>query len=41
LVIDARAAVGTVIVHMLEIEVPESAAPGPLNASISWQAAAQ
>jgi hypothetical protein len=38
LVIDARVAVGTVIVHTLEIEVPESAAPGPLNASISWQA---
>jgi hypothetical protein len=40
LVIDARAAVGTVTVHTLEIEVPESAAPGPLNASISWQALA-
>jgi len=41
LVIDARAPVGTVIVHTLEIEVPESAAPGPLNASISWQATTQ
>jgi hypothetical protein len=41
LVIDARAAVGAVTVHTLEIEVPESVAPGPLNASISWQATAQ
>lgn len=41
LVVDARAAVGTVIVHTLEIDVPESAAPGPLNATISWQATAQ
>ncbi|HWW61606.1 MAG TPA: hypothetical protein VN181_09575 [Thermoanaerobaculia bacterium] len=41
LVIDARAAVGTVIIHTLEIAVPESAAPGPLNVSISWQATSQ
>jgi hypothetical protein len=41
LVIDARAAVGTVTIHTLEIEVPESVAPGPLNASISWQATTQ
>jgi hypothetical protein len=41
LVIDARAAVGTVTLHTLEIEVPASAAPGPLNASISWQATTQ
>jgi hypothetical protein len=33
--------VGTVIIHTLEIEVPASAAPGPLNASISWQATTQ
>lgn len=41
LVVDPRAAVGTVTIHTLEIEVPESAAPGPLNASISWQAIAR
>jgi hypothetical protein len=40
-VIDARAPVGAVIIHTLEIEVPESAAPGPLNASISLQATTQ
>jgi hypothetical protein len=41
LVIDARAAVGTVTVHTLEIEVPQTVAPGPLNASIAWQATTQ
>jgi hypothetical protein len=41
MVIDARAEVGAVILHTLEIEVPVSAAPGPLDASISWQATAQ
>jgi hypothetical protein len=41
LLIDARAAVGTVSVHTLEIEVPQSSAPGPLNASIAWQAITQ
>jgi hypothetical protein len=40
LIIDARIAVGTVTTHILEIEVPGSAPPGPLNASISWQATA-
>jgi hypothetical protein len=40
-VIDARAPVGAVIVHTLDIEVPASAAPGPLNASVSLQATTQ
>jgi hypothetical protein len=40
-VIDARAAVGAAILHTLEIEVPASAAPGPLDASISWEATTQ
>jgi hypothetical protein len=37
-VIDPRAAVGTVTIHTLEIEVLESVAAGPLAASISWEA---
>jgi hypothetical protein len=40
-VINARAALGAVSVHTLEIEVPDSAAAGPLAALISWQVTAQ
>ncbi len=35
--VNARAAVGAVSVHALEIEVPASVAAGPLAASISWE----
>jgi hypothetical protein len=41
MVVEARAAVGALTIHTLEIEVPGSAAPGPLAASISWEATAQ
>lgn len=41
IVIDARAAVGAVTVHTLEIEVPDSVAAGPLAASIFWEATTQ
>ena len=37
LVVDAHAAVGTVVFHTLEVEVPVSVAEGPLAASIIWQ----
>jgi hypothetical protein len=40
-VIDSRAAVGAMAVHTLEIEVPGSAAPGPLAASISLEVETQ
>lgn len=36
-VVDARAAVGAMTIHTLEIEVPGSVAAGPLAASISWE----
>ena len=36
-IVDANAAVGTVIVHTLEIEVPTEAAAGPLAASVAWE----
>jgi len=35
--IDARAAIGPVIVHRLEIVVPESGRAGPIDASIVWE----
>ncbi|HEV8658196.1 MAG TPA: hypothetical protein VGS96_06175 [Thermoanaerobaculia bacterium] len=37
LLIDSHAVVGSVVVHRLEIEVPESVAPGPLAAPIVWE----
>lgn len=40
-VVDARAAVGAVTIHTLEIEVAGSVTPGPLAASISWEATAK
>jgi hypothetical protein len=40
-VIDARASVGAMTIHTLEIEVPDSVAAGPLAASISWEATTQ
>lgn len=36
-VVDAHAAVGTVTVHTLDIEVPIEAAAGPLSASVAWE----
>ncbi|HWS71046.1 MAG TPA: hypothetical protein VN605_02985 [Thermoanaerobaculia bacterium] len=35
--VDAHAAVGSISVHQLEIEVPVSVPAGPLAASISWE----
>ncbi|HMC22110.1 MAG TPA: hypothetical protein VKL19_09710 [Thermoanaerobaculia bacterium] len=35
--IDARATIGPVIVHRLEIVVPESGRAGPIDASIVWE----
>ncbi|MGA8806815.1 MAG: hypothetical protein WB973_02985 [Thermoanaerobaculia bacterium] len=40
-VIDARASVGAMTIHTLEIEVPDSVAEGPLSASISWDVTTQ
>ncbi|MEA2336332.1 MAG: hypothetical protein QOE82_339 [Thermoanaerobaculia bacterium] len=40
-VVDSRAAVGAMTIHTLEIEVRDSVAPGPLAASISWEATTQ
>ena len=37
LVVDAHAAVGTVVFHTLDIDVPVSVPEGPLAASINWQ----
>jgi hypothetical protein len=36
-IVDAHAAVGTVTVHTLDIEVPIEAAAGPLSASVAWE----
>ncbi|HEV7571216.1 MAG TPA: hypothetical protein VGQ21_06920 [Thermoanaerobaculia bacterium] len=36
-VVDAHAAVGTITVHTLDIEVPIEAAAGPLSASLAWE----
>jgi hypothetical protein len=40
-VIEARAAVGTMTLHTLEVEVSDSVAAGPLAASISWEVTSQ
>jgi hypothetical protein len=40
-VVSARAAIGAVTVHLLEIEVANTVAEGPLAASISWEATTQ
>ncbi len=39
--VDARASVGVMTIHTLEIEVPGSVAAGPLAASISWEVTTQ
>jgi hypothetical protein len=36
-VVDAHAAVGTVSIHTLDIEVPIEAAAGSLSASVTWE----
>ena len=41
LVVSARAAVGAMTVHLLEIEVAGTVAEGPLAASISWEVTTQ
>jgi hypothetical protein len=40
-VVSSHTAVGAVTIHALEIDVPESAAPGPLAVSVSWEATTQ
>lgn len=40
-IVDARAALGDVTVHTLDIEVPDTVAAGPLAALISWEATSQ
>jgi hypothetical protein len=40
-IVSARAAVGAVTVHILEIEVADTVAEGPLAASISWEVTTQ
>jgi hypothetical protein len=39
-VVSTHAAIGAVIVHIIEIDVPASAPEGPLTASIAWEATA-
>jgi len=41
IVVNPRAAVGTMTIHTLEIEVSDSVAEGPLSASIYWEVTAQ
>jgi hypothetical protein len=36
-VVDAHAAVGTVTIHTLDIEIPIEAAAGSLSASVTWE----
>jgi hypothetical protein len=37
LVVDAHAAVGTVTIHTLDVEIPNEAAAGSLSASVTWE----
>lgn len=41
IVVNPRAAVGTMNIHTLEIEVPDSVTEGPLSALIHWEATTQ
>ena len=41
IVVNARAAVGSLTIHTLEIEVSEAVPQGPLSASISWEVTSQ
>jgi hypothetical protein len=41
IVVNARAAIGAMTIHTLEIEVSDSVAAGPLAASISWEVTTQ
>ncbi len=41
IVVNARAAVGALTIHTLEVEVSDSVQQGPLSASISWEVTAQ
>jgi hypothetical protein len=40
-IIDAHAAIGAVAFHILEIEVSDTVAPGPIAAAITWDVIAQ
>jgi hypothetical protein len=41
LIVDPHAAIGSVAFHILEIEVSDAVAPGPLAAAITWEVTAQ
>jgi hypothetical protein len=41
LVVSVRTPIGTVTLHTLEIEVPDTVAAGPLAASLSWEVSTQ
>jgi hypothetical protein len=40
-VVDAHATIGSVAFHVLEIDVSDTIAPGPIAASITWEVTAQ
>jgi len=40
-IVDFHAAIGAVAVHVLDIEINDSVAPGPIAAAISWEIVAQ
>jgi hypothetical protein len=41
LIVDPHAAIGSVAFHILEIEVSDAIAPGPIAAAITWEVTAQ
>jgi hypothetical protein len=41
LLVDAHAAIGAVAFHILEIDVSDAVAPGPIAAAITWEVTAQ
>jgi hypothetical protein len=41
LIVDPHAAIGAVAFHILEIEISDAIAPGPIAAAISWEVTAQ
>jgi hypothetical protein len=41
LIVDAHAAIGAVAFHILEIEISDAIAPGPIAAAITWEVTAQ
>jgi len=41
MIVDPHAAIGSVVFHILEIEVSDAVAPGPIAAAITWEVTAQ